>query len=288
MVFVELTSGLGNQLFQYAMARSVAIKKGQRLVLDNSHFLRNKYRKPRLSFFSTGANFTLPFNRWVGHFSDLFLKRNNSVLILKEDKWWQFNPIPEEINTKHLRLEGGWCSIHFFEENSPIIQKEVQLKRKYSKRIKIIQQELNMHNSVAIHIRKGDYVHSSEAKSIFCDLDISYYEKAIAYIKSQISNPVFYIFTNDSEWVCKYFMPRFSEQFVHVSALQDWEDYEEFELIRTCKHQIIANSTFSWWAAFFNQHSNKIIIQPQKWYNYLPAQENYERGMLIGTIGVKL
>lgn len=289
MVFAELTSGLGNQLFQYAAARAVAIKQGERLVLDNRFFFHNKYRSPKLIYFKTGAFMTLPSVRWGYCILEKILTiRKRSVFNVNEEKWWEFQSISDIANDSQIRLKGGWCSLCYFESYSSIIKKEISIKKRYSKRIVELKNKIKKNNSVAIHIRKGDYIDSSDAAEIFFNLDIDYYAKAVKYIKDKVNDPVFYIFSNDTEWVAKNFHPMFSEPFEDISSLYLLEDYEEFELMRSCKNQIIANSTFSWWAAFLNDYDKKIIIQPKQWFKYPPANENYEKGLLIGDIGIKL
>lgn len=286
MVFVELTSGLGNQLFQYAAARSFAFTHGQKLILDNRSFLGNSYRKPRLSYFQTGAFLNLPAYPLAYHLVDFLTSK--SITLIKEHQWWELQYFPEAINSKNILLKGGFGSFRYFSNHTNIIQNELRLKEKFKHRIKDKLKELKGCNSVAIHIRKGDYIDSSEAKKIFAELGIAYYQKAIEHINEKVDNPIFFIFSNDMNWVKNYFSPAINVKLVFISSENNWEDYEEFEMMRNCKHQIIGNSTFSWWAAFLNSNPDKIIIQPKQWYVHEQAQGAYSANQLIGYMGILL
>lgn len=291
MIISELTSGLGNQLFQYAAAKSLALQTNQKLVLDNHFFTNNSYRIPRLDLFQHSADYTIPHNAYVYKLfavvRRLFKRR---FITVQEKEWWRFSPFDTDlINAQpFVYLQGGWCSYNYFEPYANIIRSSLALKETYKKRIAALQYRIRKEQAVAVHIRKGDYVNSADASSIFFNLGIDYYVRAMQQMATLVEQPVFYVFTNDVTWVEQQFKPVISFPCVYVSEQDTWEDYEEFELMRSCKHQIIANSTFSWWAAFLNDHPAKIIIQPENWYNTKAAQENYERGMLIGNIGRKL
>ncbi|MFN3299528.1 MAG: alpha-1,2-fucosyltransferase [Sediminibacterium sp.] len=289
MIISEPNSGLGNQLFQYAAARSLALNTEQKLIIDNGFFLADNYRQPKLQYFTNGANFIIPPHKLLNKISKtLEYYWQNKIQVVHDSDWWQYNDyilkLPLE-RYKHIKLTGSWCSLKYFQSSEEVIKKELDLKPKYSYRLDNILHKISNTNSVAIHIRKGDYVNSDDAKKIFFNLDIGYYLRAIEYIGEQVNNPIYYIFTNDNDWVKLHLKKIKLKNVEYISEKAIFLDYEEFELMKKCKHQIIANSTFSWWAAFLNKNHNKIIVQPQKWYNDQIAQENYENGNIIGKIG---
>ena len=114
--------------------------------------------------------------------------------------------------------------------------------------------------SVGIHVRRGDYLNIPLYSGI-CDLP--YYTRAIEYIKSKSKNPKFYIFSNDMEW-CKINLP--VENAVFVEANTGINSIFDMILLSSCKYNIIANSSFSWWGAWLNKNK-KAVIAPTKWYN---------------------
>ena len=114
-------------------------------------------------------------------------------------------------------------------------------------------------NSVSIHVRRGDYLkHKNLQTHGLCSLD--YYKKAIDYLLDQKSNLNFFVFSDDLEWCKNNF------DFVQNIFYCEGSPIEDFILMSSCKYNIIANSSFSWWSAFLNQNQNKIIIYPNNWF----------------------
>jgi len=134
-------------------------------------------------------------------------------------------------------------------------------------------------NSVSIHVRRGDYLNSIEFKDI---CTINYYGNAIKYIENKVKNPVFFIFSNDIEW-CKKNLKIVGDSYYITWNNKKENNFRDMQLMSLCKNNIIANSSFSWWAALLNTNENKIVIAPKKWTN------NYiEREKIINKIKVKL
>lgn len=124
-------------------------------------------------------------------------------------------------------------------------------------------------NSVFLGVRRGDFLQDDNRKTFYvCDL--TYYERAIAYIKEKLSNPVFIVFSNDIPWVKTN--PRINGN-VYYETGRD-SVWEIFRLMSHCKHFIISNSTLHWWAQFLSVNTNKIVVAPDRWYN-LPSWHNH-------------
>jgi hypothetical protein len=117
--------------------------------------------------------------------------------------------------------------------------------------------DINTTNSVSIHVRRGDYANHPNIGI----LDISYYQKAVIYMTKYIENPIFYIFSNDIEWCKENFM--FIDKKIIIDKTNN--EIEDMILMKNCNHNIIANSSFSWWGAWLNNNDNKIVIAPKKW-----------------------
>ncbi len=234
MIIIKLTGGLGNQLFQYAKGRADSIKNKEDLLLDISWFKGRIDRSYLLDNFNIKAKIASKLNILV---TSIFNKRKYLI--------------------------GDWQSEKNFVDISEIIRKE--FKTKLDKNIynndnlRLIQST----NSVSIHLRGGDYVRGK--KSSFhgtCSPD--YYSKAIDYIKKEVKAPYFIIFTDDLDWAKKHIS--FPEPFLVVKS-DVHKPYIDLFLMSQCKYNIIANSTFSWWAAWLNNNDKKTIIAPRKWFN---------------------
>lgn len=122
-------------------------------------------------------------------------------------------------------------------------------------------------NAVAVHVRRGDYL-SKENNNIFGNICTdAYYLQAIETMARMVENPLFIFFSNEIEWVRKNF-PINDAIYVCQSDFNAYEDWYDLYLMSKCKHNIIANSSFSWWGAWLNNYKNRQVIAPQKWVNY--------------------
>ncbi len=123
--------------------------------------------------------------------------------------------------------------------------------------------------SVGIHVRRGDYISDKKVAKLMFQLDLDYYKAAARKILSDIGKPAhFFIFSNDLNWVQQDLVPCLVEYGKCTIVDHDLEqgDLYDFECLKNCKHQIIANSTFSWWAAYLNSYHYKKVVAPLNWY----------------------
>ena len=178
----------------------------------------------------------------------------------------------DNINAKILnRIKtSNSVSIHFrrgdYTYNTNILD---NIKTKILNRIKSsnakILNRIKTSNSVSIHFRRGDYTYNRKTKDIFNVCPLNYYNKATELINKEIVNPVYFIFSDDMEWVKKNFSFNYDKVYVDVNDIN--HPHIDLELMKNCKHNIIANSTLSWWAAWLNKNTQKIVITPEKWLN---------------------
>jgi Tfp pilus assembly protein PilP len=115
-------------------------------------------------------------------------------------------------------------------------------------------------NSVAINVRRGDYLRHDYAK-IFGNLDIDYYLRAVELIQTKIQEPLFFVFSDDPKWVKE----NFNLQNIIFVGNDEFKDYEQLYLMTQCKHNIVANSSFAWWGAWLGINDGKIVIVPKYW-----------------------
>lgn len=147
----------------------------------------------------------------------------------------------------------------YFNDIKNDIKNDFQIKPEIiSKSASKIKQQLLTQESVSIHVRRGDYVSHPIYKRTHGSLPLHYYQKAIKIINNSMNNPTFYIFSDDITW-CKKELCALEKNIIFVDKLKD---YEDLELMMSCKHNIVANSSFSWWAAWLNNNESKIIVAP--------------------------
>lgn len=271
MINLKIKGGLGNQLFQYAIARQLAIKNNTLLNVDYSLYGQRGADTPRqyeLNLFNTNiaSNNRSNFIYFVLSFFDkIFNKLNfkkrlylnkyyfekgiifdNSVLSLKDNSW----------------ITGFFQSEKYFNSISDLIHEELMFKN-VSELEKIpVYQNIKEANSVFIHIRRGDYISNPRYANFYYSCPLDYYRQAISLIQEKVENPKFFIFSDDADWV-KQNITINNAFFVSDLKLKD---YEDLFLMSKCQHAIIANSSFSWWGGWLICNKDKIIIAPKKWF----------------------
>lgn len=308
MIYINLKGGIGNQCFQYALGRAIQVN-GYDVKYDIRSF-RNYRHAYRLDFLNTKLELAsekdnLIIDKILSSFkikSVPFMGKKNSLLklikfiyILSDRFTYVYKPVIKDhgINDKRLLspkgqkyYDGYWAKPYYFSEISHLLKAELSLKEEYFNedfiqvKQKIVASKVPY---VAIHVRRGDYLDSVNSK-IFFSLGPDYYKNAINYFKNKFDLIRFIFFSNDITW-CKQ---NFPGDFEFMDESIELLDFHEFELIKLCKHQIIANSTFSWWAALLNENQDKIVIAPEKWYSNPRLQAKYRNGNIIPDSWIKL
>ncbi len=263
MVIVKLQGGLGNQMFQYAAGRAASLRVETELKLDVSSFQEYKLRKYSLQNFKIKADFAL--SEETREAKGNFLKNLVSPSWIKEEPFSPWNSKLLSLKD-NAYLDGYWQSEKYFKDKEENIRQEFSLKKPFQAEAgKISAQMEATENPVSIHVRRGDYVSKKHLNEIFGVCHPEYYEKAVAFVAGKTSHPVFFIFSDDIAWVKENLKIQFPAVFVSKSEI---EDFEELALMSECRHNIIANSTFSWWGAWLNRNPEKIVIAPKKWFNH--------------------
>ena len=275
MIVTRMSGGLGNQMFQYAIGLNLAHKNNDALLIDAAG-----YTKIQNSSKDTIRNFELDkFNisSRLGSNSEIdeikyplgLISKINRLIQKKILRRFNHDYCPDLLSKKgNVYLDGFFQSEKNFMESSGLIRKEFSLKQEFinGQATKILE-NISHHTSVSIHIRRGDYAQDKKTNKYHGLCPISYYENAISLITSKIENPHFFIFSDDIEWVKKNLPINHPHTFVSDGILIP---QQEMYLMSKCKHNIIANSTFSWWGAWLNENPDKIVIAPKKWVNIEP------------------
>jgi len=275
MIMIEIKGGIGNQLFQYAAARSLAYQNNSKLGIDKSFFEINGYSKRELSLQHLNINPKIKFIsmlkkikylRKIGFLSKYLI---NDIV---EEKSNEF--IYEKINYKYGKLNvmtGYFQSYKFFEDIRPILIEEIKPRKKSIALNKYINLLEGAKKTVSLHVRRGDYV------ELGWELEINYYINALNEIikKVEIENPLeIFVFSDDLLWCENNILNEIPEK-CNVTLVDDnsLKDYEEIFLMSLCDNNIISNSTFSWWGAWLNQKKDKIVISPEKWIDNKNVKE---------------
>lgn len=290
MNVVRISDGLGNQMFQYAFARKLQLAGKGKVYLDtrfinhednfsmeksDSFHERCGYRKYGLNNFRISlseANEKI-LMRWNFVSRNTF-KKEFIYYLAKLHLWpWQYWDESENIkkilfglknNTCSCYYTGYFFSLDYFKDIRHILQKEFKVKTAIRIPV-LLSRILKTNNTVGIHIRKGDFTKLSRDIS-----ETSYYIKALKKMEEYIVNPIYLIFSDDIDWVKNNLEIRGEKEYVSDMG---FTDYEELTIMKHCKNNIIANSTFSYWAAYLNENPNKVVICPKRWKpNIIPKE----------------
>ena len=263
-VEVNVKGGAGNQLFQYAYARSLSLSSNKNISLNVSNYINSESDSDFFSrsLFLNGINSALPLEVNKIELSLLMRirrKMSNNYNV-KYDKSKSF-----EGNWSELKRDGYWQSPLYFNPFFNIIKNEISVKSNFLNTGYFKAKNSIGSNTVCIHLRRGDYLLNSVEK-IYGLCSRKYFESSINRLKNLYDANDFLVFTDDVDAAVVLFEGMPGIRFAYDFKLNLWE---EFELMRSCCHFIISNSTFSWWAAFLetNTNFNKTCIAPFPWFN---------------------
>lgn len=273
MIVVSVIGGLGNQMFQYAFAYAVSQEKKSTLKLDIRAFDNYHLRQYQLDQYSIVGEIAtsdesdrLKYKKesLLGSiFRKMLRKPKRLASTYYKESYFQFDKTV--FNTQgDIYFEGYWQSEKYFKKYREDILRIFTLKESIHYKTKQYQQKINNAESVSLHIRRGDYVTNTHANRMHGTCSVEYYCKAIYFLKNKLSNPCFFVFSDDLVWAKENLS--FMDQILFIELEKNTPDHEEMYLMSLCKHNIIANSSFSWWGAWLNQNPNKIVIIPQRWF----------------------
>lgn len=285
MIIVKLLGGLGNQMFQIAFAKSLAIDNNEDIFIDTSVYSNYKIRDFALSNLVVSDSvhnieqldlklkekIYLSFTQKTYHiFQKIFkiiglrsyLGKSVYEFLTKRGLYYNFTPYHYNhmVNDKELKcLYGYFQSEKYFSNIKLQIGEMLDVKVELTEEEKKIIAEIDSCNSVGVSIRIGsDYVNSSSWN--VCTNE--YYHKGMEYIHKRHPNAIFYIFSDDIQKVKTQFSFSFPVRYV-----EGFKDYESLRILYTCKHFVISNSSFSWWGAYLSKNREKIVIAPERWNN---------------------
>lgn len=259
--------GLGNQLFQYAMARALALRSNSELILDTRHYESDRAHEYALHHFkiqpkATTSNGLPPTKANIIRYQLWRILRLSPRLI--REKGLAFNRNIENISENNY-LQGYWQSERYFIDAEKQIRKEFTITTPPDEKNKSFLNEIENLPAVSVHIRRGDYASNIKVNKTHGTCSLGYYEKATRLIAEMTGiDPVFFVFSDDQDWVESQLTLPFETRLMRHNDSS--RNYEDLRLMSACKHHIIANSTFSWWGAWLNPDNGKIVISPQNWF----------------------
>jgi hypothetical protein len=270
MVIVRLIGGLGNQMFQYALGRALASRHAVPLKLDLSGYREYTLHGYRLDHLKIAAEVAedgdLPAFRQAGRIGSRIAKILGNLglaaKVVREDGF-QFKSAVLDTRPP-LYLEGYWQSEKYFARVAGELRSEFALREPMDAQNLAMAARIAGCNSVAIHVRRGDYVSNPTTNEVHGTCGLDYYDRACACIAERVESAHAFVFSDDIGWARANLRVPFPVTFVDLNG--DARNHLDLHLMAACRHQIIANSSFSWWAAWLNPNVDKAVVAPRRWF----------------------
>lgn len=271
MIVTRLIGGLGNQMFQYAVGRALSLRHEVPLFLDMNSFSEYRLREYALGVYNIQAR----------------ALATNEVPKLKLAPWY----LPKEMLRRlagrpraHSRgycgereqfvldhalferrpplyLDGYWQNEKYFIGHRETILRDFSLKAPISERARAYQRMIGEVVSVSLHVRRGDYVSNPAAHNYHGTLGLDYYDRAMGIIGAALPEPSIFVFSDEIAWAKEHL------KYDRMVFVEGCEDFEEIFLMSCCRHNVTANSSFSWWGAWLNNNPDRVVVAPRRWVN---------------------
>ena len=273
MKYLFLSGGLGNQMFEYAFFLSCK-QRGMKIKLNSDLYNVNRMHNGYLLDYAFGVdNDEVSTSNALSVFLTRLLRRYHPCGLVYSDKPMVYDETAFTTNARFF--DGCFINPAYFADIQQDVRKAFIFKNIDGCNLEL-NAELSHCNSVSVHIRRGDYLKNP----VYGVCDEAYYVKAMRCIAEKVENPKFFVFSDDTTW-CEGFMrkQRVDCQIINHNTGRD--SYKDMYLMTRCRHNIIANSTFSWWGAWLNDNKEKIIIAPDKWTTGIMMNDPLEKWTFI-------
>jgi hypothetical protein len=275
MIITRIIGGLGNQMFQYAAACALAARKGTTVRLDITDFqgypLHQGFELSRVFNVSADIAEREHIRAVLGWYANprvlklvrrrrlAWLRTKRLVLEPHSHYWPGINDVPDS-----CYIEGYWQSEKYFSDAAATIRREFTFVGDLNRANEACAARIISSNSVSLHVRRGDYASNPITLAKHGLLPIEYYRRAVHFIAERVENPQFFVFSDDTQWVKASLQLAYPCHYVDFNTGAD--SYMDMRLMSMCKHHIVANSSFSWWGAWLNPRTDKIVVAPQRWF----------------------
>lgn len=278
MLLVKLLGGLGNQMFQYAFGRALALRLGKGVkydthdLLDRSASINYTFRDYELDVFNaqvtlaTAADtrfFSPPVGNLAYRAAHKIGRRMTAARRFHEKESFGYDETIFQCGN-NTYFDGYWQNEAYFKPYEKEIRQDLTLKKPLAGlNLELATQISKAPHAVSLHVRRGDYVSNAQANSVHGVCSPAYYEQAVALLQARLGEISLFVFSDEPEWVQSNM--GFSAPAVYISHNTGNDSVEDLRLMSLCEHNIIANSSFSWWGAWLNSNPQKLVIAPKEW-----------------------
>ena len=292
MNIIRMTGGMGNQMFQYALYLKL-VSLGRKVKFDDITEYEARNARP-IMLWCFGIDYPKATKEEINEITDGFVRLKDRIrrkLFGRKSGEYQeadCNFDPQVLAKENAYLTGYFQSESYFRDiedqvrEAFVFQPVIFEKLAEERREKIFsyREKIDQSLSVSLHIRRGDYLTSSEIYGGNCTEQ--YYLRAVSLIRERYPEAVFFVFSNDDTWTQEWIRDSFpgDDRFVIVEGVPEEEGYLDLYLMSRCRHHILANSSFSWWGAYLNPSPDKTVIAPARWFNNQDCRDIYTPEMI--------
>jgi len=277
MIIVQLIGGLGNQMFQYAFGLSLSVRLEMPVKFDAQSLLD---RTPRSNF--TFRDFELdlfqgavpmvtagdtllygaPPTDLVAQFKHRLLCKVTGARRFVEKAYFVYDPAVLLVG-RNTYFEGYWQNEKYFKSNQVLIREAFEFKTTPTGLNRWLADEIAVRPSVGMHVRRGDYIAIAQSNKVHGTCTPAYYRNAVQLIQERVGKFSLFVFSDEPHWARENL--RFDLPTTYISHNHEKDSFEDMRLMSLCTHNIIANSSFSWWGAWLNINPTKIVVAPRQW-----------------------
>ena len=282
MIIAKPVGGLANQMAVYVAARALAVHHNVELKLDLSGLACDTKRVYELNKLNINADLANDEEitaitgtaKGLGHWFREKLRKRGFLFGNYKERSTQYDEAFFKLPA-NIVLQGNFHSCRYAASIRELLIKEFTVTAPLSQQTLAWQNKIEKCTAVAVHIRRGDYASEPKTRAFHGLLDLDYYRSAIQVIAEKVDRPELFIFSDDHAWVREHLQSNLPTHYVDCNDADN--GYQDFHLMKQCRHYIIANSGFSRWAAWLNNNSDKVVCMPQQWFRNIspmPAQED--------------
>lgn len=275
MIITKVFGGLGNQMFQYATGRALSHRLGVAMQVDTRSLhlegaSHNGYELSRVFNIDSDRATDAGVRRMLGWRSSRIVQRllrklpthGGSYIFEPHFHYW---PGLDRI-TPPCYIDGYWQSFRYFSTEAALIASDFTFRLELQGDNDRVSRMIDEHpQSASIHVRRGDYVSHPSAAKHHGTCGVEYYREAMAYLSTRSAKPIrYFIFSDDLEWARENLA--LPSDAVFVQHNRGTDSHFDLQLMARCRHNILANSSFSWWAAWLNRNNEKMVVAPRRWF----------------------
>ena len=275
MIINNLAGGIGNQMFQYAMGKSLSLRNNIPILFSNT-FDQYDYNFPKITdVFDLNIEFAndnqlmspnklmkYPFlRRASGKLCNIFGRQLFPGCIF--DLHDGYSPVELKDNRKAYYLHGTWQSENYFKDFKLQILKDFKFKQtKLLSEIDPSFEDLKV--KIGVHVRRGDYISNPKVSSKLGAQPLNYFKESMSMYRRRFPNSKFYVFSDDIQWTKNKLSSYFND--IHFLEDEKMNASTDLQLLSQCDHFVLSNSTFGWWGAYLSENSNPIVVYPKIWF----------------------